>query len=222
LPLSVQRARLAATVTGSAAAGAERAPPVAPKEEQLGGSASASDEGRLEDAALSRAADLRKVGATLERLKTEVHEEFTRKLDYSAAHGLLELPFVERIEPGAEPADARSLCRVAASLEKGYVEASRRFGFVVSGQLLQDFREAGGLEDRPVATPSGASPHVGELAIRPVAQTPEHTLGPFDGLACQAIAVTGWGQLRQLPRRPNAARRAGSLGDRPDAVAGRF
>ena len=155
--LSVQQARLAATVTGSAAAGAERAPPVAPKEEQLGGSGSASEEGRQEDAALFRAAELRKAGATLERLKAEVREEFTRKLDYSAAHELLELHFIVKIEPDAEPADARSLRRVAASLEKGYMEAARRFGFVASGQLLQDLREAGGMEDRPAATPSGAA-----------------------------------------------------------------
>ena len=158
MPLSVQPARLAATVPAGARAGAS------------GAGAAVSPEEQREEAELSRVAELKRAEATLERLKAEVRSEFERKLSRSIAHDLLELPFVEAASSNLGVSDARALCRVAASLERGYVEAARRFNFELSGQLLRDLREAGGIEDRPIVVPG--SPRIGELAIRPVAQTP--------------------------------------------------
>ena len=157
MPLPVQQARLAATVSGGASVGARGAEVATPTEERRE-EAIVSEEERLEDAALSRAAELKRAEATLERVKAEVREEFTLKLPYSAAHGLLELPFVEKSRPGSEPVDTRAICRVAASLEKGYVEAARRFGFELSGQLLRDLRRLEVLRTGPSRCPAEPRP----------------------------------------------------------------
>jgi len=100
----------------------------------------------------------------------------------------LDLPFMTT---RPDERDLSSLEAWAASLEKRYVMVAQRHGFPVDGRLLRDLREFSKQEIRRPAEDTPEAARFGELLVVAPSQLDPRTEGPFDGVECHHVAVTG-------------------------------